>query len=902
MAMLAVTGEDPRLDLGGALLAAHRVGDAACRAASATPLCDEGTLATALASARAQLGEPMVDAVSKCVEGGSYGALLVRDVLDDADDAAIELYRSAVARGVAPGVAAARVGAVYGVPSQELGAYRPVATDPKAALPALIDKADRALFGFVEKLSTEEADTRVTVSKAPVLERQRTRTITPDDPTTTYYDARDEGGRFVGQTTLAQPGLLNRLRGRYGIGAQQAPDVATGRPSETAAEREPQTKIISVQELRAQRQKTRALAGPKRRPKAKPKTEEERATQTRTQQQRATQTRLRQKMAKQTKLAPTLERELAPPTTQPFLHGNHPLLAKQGSPAVNYQTFEHEVAYVLDDSNAFHLNRQIASSPGRIMRVGHLTDLAGGNPEEVGTKAHDDQVENVAIDASGGEAEYRPIALDDLPDDEEEQKRVLAYEAQKWANQHADPDMERTSWMPNARAEGFVIFTQDPHEVMPKVFEFVVERARGRVDGTVRHMEHTLDPDQAYEVSSPHEWARDSEFDPLHNVVRTRVRLRPIDDAEVEQFRRGGHPSQRRRNVGKAAAVLERPVPVLVRPDDPETPYFDARDSSGRFAAATKVKPGLLSMHTRTPAPEEVAMTTPAKPVSISDLRNRRSKARSLAGPKRRPRRTASQSETGASQSRASQTRAGQQRRTQVQLSPRGLAKVQLQSELSSRHESNTPQSDLTLDGARAYRVLDADDFDDLRHRAGGPETVRTGVLHVSDPDDLAGLDTQNHMGHDVLPVMRQAHFDLAQATSVPDVVGALDTSSLQAQVAFARIAHEYSRKRSTGMVVEVPKDENGDMSELHVHSDMEPMVLIEFDESADPNGPYDLVPMGEVTHRDRSRSGEDDRWTGGLNHHFRISVQRYLAVDPASTDDVLRHTGSRSNRRSGSS
>lgn len=906
LAMLDVSGDDARLDLGGALLAAHRVGDAACQAAAATPLCDEGTLVTALASARAQLGEPMVDAVSKCVEGGSYGGLLVRDVLDDADSAAIELYRAAVARGVAPSVAASRVGAVYGVPSSALGAYRPVAIDPKAQFPALIDKADRALFTYVEKLCTEEADTRVTVSKAPaaVMERPQTAVVTPDDPATPYYDARGEGGRFVAQAGLAAPGLLGRLRTRYGIGGQAAPDVATGRPSETAAEREPSAKIVSVQELRQKREKARNLAGPRRKPKTKPAEETERASQTRTKQQRARQNRVRQKMAKQTRLSPMLARELTPlADPQPFLQPNHPLLERQGSPPVNYQNFDHEVGFVLDEADAFHLTRLIASSPGSITRIGHVTDMHGGNPEELGTPAYDDLVENVAVDASGGEPEYKPIPLNDLPDDPDEQERVLAYEAQKWASAHADPNMERTSWMPNARSEGFVIFTQDPHEPLPKVFEFVVHNARGRIEGTHRHMDHVLDPDQAYVVNDPTAWKRDSEFDPVHGVVRSRVTLTPVDEATVDQYRRGIHPGQARRRVQKAeTAVLERPAPVLVRPDDPETPYFDARASNGRFAAAAPVRPGLLSMHTRSPAPEEVATTTPARPVSVSDLRNRQNKVKSLTGPKRKTRRSQTQNAADAPESRAAQRRAGQQRRSQQKLSPLGRARQQLQSAASDRfdRESPVPQSNLILDGSHAYRVLDNDDFQDLQHRVGDLNTVSTGVLHIRAQDDLAELDSQNHMGHDVLPAIRQAHFDLVQATSVPRRVGQFDTSTLQGQVQFARTAHDYAHKRDTAMVIETPTDENGEMSELRVHSGPEPMVLVEFDESADPNGPYDLIPMGEVTHRDRSRS-EDDRWTGGLNHHFQIPVKRYLAVDPSRTDDVLRHTGSRSNRRSGS-
>ena len=176
---LLCSGSEPAKDLGQALLGLHRIGAAACEAVATQPLADETVLGAALAAAREMAVPPARDVVAKAVGGDArYGDLLLRDVLDDAEAAAVSLYRTCVAKHVAPPLAARRVGAVYGVPLRELGRYTAVAMDPKATQPVLDDAADRALFGYVAKfVDDESAATKITVSKAPAGEVERPATL-----------------------------------------------------------------------------------------------------------------------------------------------------------------------------------------------------------------------------------------------------------------------------------------------------------------------------------------------------------------------------------------------------------------------------------------------------------------------------------------------------------------------------------------------------------------------------------------------------------------------------------------------------------------------------------------------------------------------------------------------------
>lgn len=250
---------DPVKDLGQTLLAVHRVGAAALEAVATEPLHDEVTVRGVLATARELMAPPAVEAISKSFEG-AYGPLLLRDVLDDAEAAAVALYRTCITKRCAPSVAARRAGLVYGVPLRELGQYMTQATDPKASDRLVEEMADRTLMGYVAKVLEEEAPqgAKVEVSKAPAKERdetlqrsqlqglfdqarERERAATQDDPATPYHDARDAKGQFAveGRPTLRgaveRKGKIIRDRGlvRRGGAVQRAGVVATERATQT---------------------------------------------------------------------------------------------------------------------------------------------------------------------------------------------------------------------------------------------------------------------------------------------------------------------------------------------------------------------------------------------------------------------------------------------------------------------------------------------------------------------------------------------------------------------------------------------------------------------------------------------------------------------------------------------
>lgn len=232
LALLTPDG-DPAGDLGASLLGLHRAGAASCEFVAKGAVPSEFDLVKALTSTNTQLSAHLSSAVSKSLEP-NYAGLLIRDVIEDADASALSLFRSCVAKGVAPPLAASRVGAVYGVPSRELGKYAVLATDPKANPVALTDAADRVLLGYVSKLvASEVGGAKEEVSKAP----------------TAFVEAdvrRDQGGRFTFETgsppvkTPPTKGPLiagdeadkpkrlspfEQLRARLGLGRTTAPAV-----------------------------------------------------------------------------------------------------------------------------------------------------------------------------------------------------------------------------------------------------------------------------------------------------------------------------------------------------------------------------------------------------------------------------------------------------------------------------------------------------------------------------------------------------------------------------------------------------------------------------------------------------------------------------------------------------
>lgn len=180
--------DDPPQDLGHALLGLHRVGAAACEAVATQPLSDEWLLRGVLAKAREMVAPPALVTVGKALGDERYSGLLLRDVLDDAEAAAVSLYRTCVAKGCASSLAASRVGKVYGVPLHRLGRYTAIAQDPKANAALVDETADRALMEFVFDVVKEEEPqgAKVTFAKAPT-----------EDYLESHNETQDARGRFT---------------------------------------------------------------------------------------------------------------------------------------------------------------------------------------------------------------------------------------------------------------------------------------------------------------------------------------------------------------------------------------------------------------------------------------------------------------------------------------------------------------------------------------------------------------------------------------------------------------------------------------------------------------------------------------------------------------------------------
>lgn len=211
---------DPGVDLGSAFLALHQAGAKACEDVSRGTIPSEPKLIAALIKAREEAAGPVVDLVAKALGNSAYAGLLVRDIADDAETAALTLYRAIVAKGVVPTLAIERVGLVYGLPRDEMGRYAALAAVPGTAKVALIDTADRALMAYGAELVATEASEPVNKA-VTVLERPRTAQYTDFE----QKHPRDDLGQFA---ALATPMV-------------SVPDLATTMPEVGTAPAKPKT-------------------------------------------------------------------------------------------------------------------------------------------------------------------------------------------------------------------------------------------------------------------------------------------------------------------------------------------------------------------------------------------------------------------------------------------------------------------------------------------------------------------------------------------------------------------------------------------------------------------------------------------------------------------------------------
>jgi hypothetical protein len=528
--MLAASGQNPRLDLGASILAAHRVGAAACEEAASSPLLDEVALIEHLAAAREKLAPSMINSVSKSVTGDGYASLLVRDLFDDAEAAALELFRAQIARGVAAPMAATRVGAVYGVSKGALGRYRRLAVDPKTPPVTLTDAADRALFGFVEKLIAAEAPE--VVSKITPEERRRIVTS----------EARDHG-RWAHIANIAAAGVQPPETETGDSGGQAKPPnirvgeqaagrgTAPGRVGDVTTERPPGKIDRPVRGGKGERPGGGKIARPERPPAAPvapvlvPTAQVQRAEPVE-----------RTKGGERSKAAPerfkipaeTFERikEMrgeppVPPSSTTslasgFMTNPNPAYAASGDRVMDYPlsiVLGHDAAYgflkelgLWDDSRR---NRGPGGSEvSQPFKIGHLTSKADDeNARASASLANEYAVRQAAHRASGIDASVvkhiTQAELDkELGKNARPIKRIgyIQSERRRLATDiHGGVDLDRMPLeFPHPDGDG-VLLVKDPNHSITEVWEFIIEDPLGhRVEGGWQ-----LNPNEAYTVIKP---------------------------------------------------------------------------------------------------------------------------------------------------------------------------------------------------------------------------------------------------------------------------------------------------------------------------------------------------------------------------------------------------------------
>ena len=661
LALLQPSGQ-PAGDLGATVLAAHRAGAAAVGTIAKSAVPSEAGIVTAMATARGHVANAVVDAAGASM-AKAYAPLFVRDFFDDAEESALSLYRAAVSKGVAPSMAAVRVGAVYGVPSKHLGPYAALACDPRANPVALTDAADKVLLAFVSKTVDIETDAKEPISKAGTLQLERA----THAPTWDEADVhRDGGGRFASSTSIADPAGLARIRALTGVGAQAAPTVAT-EPSTAALVRN----VTRGRLKRLSRVRHLPSSAPA---KTEPKTEDKTATKVST-------TRVASKLAtgKLTSAQKLSHKVLAAlatddadpdhdvPTRAPVSFPRDLLTMPKsddfgdcGDIAEEHRT---KMVYTLTRREG----QEFAAASGggadtALFRLGHLSAATDGGAE-LDTEASEDKYEataNVELITTFGVPE---LPVDPVVEEIDQHalnqalSEVLSFDRKsvtenfiraakkkllkRWVTLPSGEQVEETQpgelphvfaredyhgklgtllvhiQAPNPDGPGF-----DPKKdrPFPKVVELYLENPQGRVDddGTRYGKADVLvNMNQAYQLG-PVELLYDAE----RQVLVDRYPIRPVDEEDVSHAE---HSKGFKRTIGKALATL----------DFRETNVH--RDASGQFSSVASRRSGVAPTHipdTATAAKIK-AMLAPAPPAR--PLAARRNRISSIARIKRLP-------------------------------------------------------------------------------------------------------------------------------------------------------------------------------------------------------------------------------------------------------------------------
>lgn len=538
LALLEPGLDGPR-DLGQALLALHRVGAAACEATATLPLADESTLVFALVNARAQVVPAALGIVSKAVDDAAYAGLLLKDTLDDAEAAALSLWRTCMAKGMASTMAATRVGAVYGVPIRELGRYTALASDPKSRPDMVADLADRTLFGFVAKVVDEEGvQTTVAISK-DVLEAEL--------PTSTdYLDAHNveqaEDGRFQREGAAVGRTVQRRSLSRRAV-------------QRRAVVREPTTRAG---------QSLGSVA---------------RAAQTRGQSTRATLSRGQQKLAS---MLASSERPLEVVTNLSGTPRSAPDLLKRRPDLADSQPLWKPVSFVMSNDEWAELASKMGVGPDgeRLLRSGGLTEYLGKpvlhEDEFVIVDEHEHEVRHVA-ELINGRPELRnapPRVIKVLPSAvvgeqltitahelyEAKRNLLLAYQDDHGVLLNLDREIKYVdAAMDSLNHDDLVLVYTPPTPGLPqqdRLFRAVVEvfidleATRGHETTSKLGADVLLDPNIALRApgSLSALTGRFFQRDVDGGTFRIQVHLDATDDADVIQAEK----SRKRKPFGKA--------------------------------------------------------------------------------------------------------------------------------------------------------------------------------------------------------------------------------------------------------------------------------------------------------------------------------------------------------------
>lgn len=595
-------------DLGSSVLAVHRAGAAAIGTVAKSSVPSEAELISAMVTARSNAADRIVDSISKSVSTPAYAGLLAMDVFDDAEAGALHVYRTAVAKGVAPSVAAQRAGDIFGVPSNLMGKYAMTATDPRANPVTTRELADHTLLDYVSKLVKAESPEPVTkADQGAYAEAPK-----PKKPWREDEVVRDALGQFAEEEKheKAKEGL-SRLREALGISGSAPAEVAGAPTRERRAPARPKraqraTRLVRTGTKRAEPARHEAKRAETKRAKAERVTKRARAKQD-----------VARSVNRVTNRAVEAQEKKALKKAGPV---GDVLATVPGSEHEQYYELDHELVLRTDLSSSAAFRTAMREQSGRfrnpnemVFRMNALVGVTGGNTttERPGSK-HDTEAREAFAHAILEESDsispdVTIVHAVDLSSSGEDERRYIERRRQEATRSGAtgltdhDEDLHveaLPTYLPygwdadddeTAGAHGeYAIVHHLPTDLenpydrpIPTIDEFViVGSAKGAVEGTTKYEAYTLDPNQAYRVIAPPgsrpgtRVSSDRFWDAENSVVVNRWYIEQISDYELDEMLGDD-------DVQKADDQAYQRAPVQ------HVPWREAevvRDALGRFA------------------------------------------------------------------------------------------------------------------------------------------------------------------------------------------------------------------------------------------------------------------------------------------------------------------------------